>query len=217
MTILLAIVAIAAGFFFGSIPFGYLVGRFLFGIDIRTHGSGNIGAANALRTIGRTGAGLVLLCDLLKGLLPVLVARLLHAHPGVTAAVAAAAVSGHCFSPWLRFRGGKGVATSLGSIIALSWAAGAICVAGWFVGAALTAFSSVGSILANAVAPFALWFVTHQPAYTAYGVFAAALVIYTHRENIARIRAGTENKLGLMRPWQRTRATKSTMRIERGL
>ena len=214
---LLAVVAIAAGFFFGSIPFGYLVGRFLFGIDIRTHGSGNIGAANALRTLGKTGAGLVLLCDLLKGLLPVLVVRLLHAHPGVTAAVAAAAVSGHCFSPWLLGRGGKGVATSLGAIIALSWAAAAICAAGWFAGAVLTAFSSVGSIFANVLAPFALWFLTHEPAYAAYGVFAAALVLYTHRENIARIRAGTENKLGFLRPWQRTRATKSAMRIERGL
>ncbi|MBV8363953.1 MAG: glycerol-3-phosphate 1-O-acyltransferase PlsY [Candidatus Eremiobacteraeota bacterium] len=216
----IAVLAIAAGFFIGSIPFGYLVGRFFFGIDIRTHGSGNIGAANALRTLGKPGAGLVLLLDLLKGLLPVLAARLLHVRPEITAGVAAAAVCGHCISPWLRWRGGKGVATSLGSIIALSWQAGAICVGGWFVGAVLTAFSSVGSILANVLAPFALWFTTHQPAFAAYGVFAALLILYTHRENIARIRAGTENALAFLRPWRRrpqTRAPKSAMRIERGL
>ncbi len=214
---LVAIIAVIAGFLVGSIPSGYLVGRFLFGIDIRTHGSGNIGAANALRTLGKMGAGLVLLLDLLKGLLPVLIARVLHAPSGITAAVAAAAVSGHCFSPWLRWRGGKGVATSLGAIIALSWQAGAICVGGWFFGAILTAISSVGSVVANVVAPFALWFTTHQPAYAAYGVFAALLILYTHRENIARIRAGTENTLEVFRPWRRTRAPKSAMRTERGL
>ena len=212
-----ALIAIAAGFLIGSIPFGYLVGRFLFGIDIRTHGSGNIGAANALRTLGKPGAGLVLLLDLLKGLLPVLIVRALHAYPAITAAVAAAAVCGHCFSPWLQWRGGKGVATSFGAIIALSWQAGAICVGGWFAGAVLTAFSSVGSILANVVAPFALWFTTRQLAYAAYGVFAAVLVLYTHRENIARIRNGTERTLEVLRPWRRTRAPKSVMRIERGL
>ena len=213
-----AIFAVAGGFLIGSIPSGYLVGRFLFGIDIRTYGSGNIGAANALRTFGKTGAGLVLLLDLLKGLLPVLIVRLLHAYPAITAAVGAAGVCGHCFSPWLQFRGGKGVATSLGAIIALSWQAGAICVGGWFAGAALTAFSSVGSILANVIAPFALWFTTHQPAYAAYGVFAALLILFTHRENIARIRAGKENTLDALRPWRRrTRAPKSVMRIERGL
>ncbi|MBV9278165.1 MAG: glycerol-3-phosphate 1-O-acyltransferase PlsY [Candidatus Eremiobacteraeota bacterium] len=217
MTIALAIVAIVAGFLIGSIPFGYLVGRFLFGIDIRTQGSGNIGAANALRAFGRVGAGLVLLLDLLKGLLPVLLVRLLLGSPAITAAVAAAAVCGHCLSPWLNWRGGKGVATSLGAIIALSWQAGAICVGGWFAGAVLTAFSSVGSIMANVISPFALWFTTHEPAYGAYGVFAALLILFTHRENIARIRSGKENTLEVLRPWRRTRAPKSVMRIERGL
>lgn len=216
IAIAVAIFAIAAGFFFGSIPFGYLVGRFLFGVDIRTHGSGNIGAANALRTFGKLGAALVLLLDLLKGLLPVLVLKMLHGHPSTVAAVGAAAVAGHCFSPWLNWHGGKGVATSFGVIIALSWQAGAICAGGWVVGAALTAFSSVGSILANVIAPFALWFTTREPAYVLYGCFATAVVLYTHRENIARIRRGTENTIGFMRPWRRTRATKSTMRIERG-
>jgi len=199
----LPIFAILAAYLVGSIPFGYLVGRLFFRVDIRTRGSGNIGAANALRTFGKTGAALVLVLDLLKGLIPVFALRALHAPAATIAAVGAAAVLGHCFSPWLRWRGGKGVATSFGAIIALSWQAGAACVAGWFIGAAASAFSSVGSLFANLLAPFALWFTTHEPAYVAYGCFAAALVTYTHRENIVRIRQGTENAIGLLRPWRR--------------
>lgn len=201
---------VIAGFLFGSIPFGYLISRYFYGVDIRKSGSGNIGAANALRTLGKAGGVAVLLLDALKGFLPVLLAKDLHLEPAWVALVASAAVLGHCFSPWLGWRGGKGVATSVGAVIALSWIAGAVCAGGWVAGAAITGFSSVGSILADVLSPLALWFTTHEPAYVAFGAFSALLIIYTHRENIERIRAGRENVIGLFRPGRRTQRVAST-------
>jgi len=196
--------AIFCGFWIGAIPVGYIIGKLFYGIDIRTKGSGNIGAANAFRTMGKPGAISVLLLDAFKGFLPVMTAKMQGLDPLVIAFAAAAAVLGHCFSPFLGGKGGKGVATSAGAIIAMSWIAGAICAGGWFVGAAITTFSSVGSILLNVVAPIALWYTTHERAYVAYGVFAAALILYTHRENITRILAGREHAIGLFRPWRRS-------------
>jgi glycerol-3-phosphate acyltransferase PlsY len=201
--IFVALTGALLGFLIGAIPFGYLIGRLFYGMDIRTKGSGNIGAANAFRTMGKPGAIAVLLLDALKGFLPVIVTKMQGFDPLYVAIAAGAAVLGHCFSPFLRGKGGKGVATSAGAVIGMSWIAGAICAGSWFAGAALTAFSSVGSILLNLIAPVALWYTTHEWAYVAYGVFAALLIIYTHRENIGRIRAGRENAIGLFRPWRR--------------
>ncbi|MFN2529006.1 MAG: glycerol-3-phosphate 1-O-acyltransferase PlsY [Candidatus Baltobacteraceae bacterium] len=195
--------AILCGFWIGAIPVGYIIGKLFYGIDIRTKGSGNIGAANAFRTMGKPGAIAVLLLDAFKGFLPVIAAKVLGLDPVVVAIAAAAAVLGHCFSPFLGGKGGKGVATSAGAIIAMSWIAGAVCAGSWVVGAAITTFSSVGSILLNVVAPVALWYTTHELAYVAYGIFAALLILYTHRENIGRLRAGRENAVGLFRPWRR--------------
>jgi len=195
----IAIAGIIGAFLFGSIPFGYLVGRFFYGIDIRAQGSGNIGAMNALRTMGKTGAACVLVLDALKGFLPTYaIALALHYDEDASAIIAltgAMAVIGHCFSPWLKFKGGKGVATSFAVIFALNWIAGLCCIACWLVGALATGYSSVGSILGNVVAPFALYFMTHNVAFALYGVFAALLIIYKHRENIARLRAGTESRI----------------------
>ncbi len=199
MSVLVWLLDVAAAFAVGSIPFGYLVGRFFYRTDIRAAGSGNIGAMNALRTLGKRGAAVVLLLDAVKGFVPVFVAaRWSHSEP-IAAAVAVAAVLGHCFSPWLNWKGGKGVATSFGAIFGLSWKAGLVAVAGWVAGALLTQYSSVGSMLGNLVAPFALWFFTGSWAYTAYGIFAALFIIFTHRENVGRLRAGTENRIRLSR------------------
>ncbi len=199
-------------FLIGSIPFGYLIGRFFYRTDLRQSGSGNIGAMNALRTLGKGGALSVLILDALKGAIPVLIAlhpdaidfrstHLLWSHTDVYAALAATfAVLGHCFSPWLGWKGGKGVATSFGAIFALSWAAGLFAVLGWVVGALLvTRYSSVGSMLANIIAPFALFYFTRSSAEAAYGVFVAFFVMWTHRENIIRLRTGTENRISLSR------------------
>ncbi len=182
-------------FLIGSIPFGYLVGRLFYRTDIRKQGSGNIGAMNALRSLGKGGAVTVLLLDALKGFAPALLAV---AHSELLGAIAAgAAVLGHCFTPWLGFRGGKGVATSFGALFALCWPAGLVAVAGWIAGAALTRYSSVGSMLGSVLAPFAVWLFTGSPAETLFAVFAALLIVYTHRENIGRLRAGTEGPIRL--------------------
>jgi len=191
----IAAASFAGAFLIGSIPFGYVIGRFFYRTDIRGHGSGNIGAMNALRTLGKGGAVAVLLLDALKGFVPALWA--LSYSRELAAIVAAGAVLGHCFSPWLRWRGGKGVATSFGAVFALSWPAGLVAVAGWVGGAALTRYSSVGSMLGSLLAPIAIWFFTRSFPETAYGVFAALLILFSHRENVARLRSGTENPIRL--------------------
>lgn len=192
----IAIGSFVAAFLTGSIPFGYVVGRLFYRTDIRTHGSGNIGAMNALRALGKTGAATVLLLDALKGYAPTLAASSIFGDR-IAALAAAGAILGHCFSPWLRFRGGKGVATSFGATFAMSWPAGLVAVAGWLAGAGLTRYSSVGSILGSLLAPIALWGFTHSISATAYAVFAAVLILLKHRENLARLRAGTEGPIRL--------------------
>jgi glycerol-3-phosphate acyltransferase PlsY len=197
-----AIAAIVA-FLIGSIPWGVVISRIFYRRDIRQSGSGNIGAMNALRTLGKTGAIAVLLLDAAKGIVPAAVTIALFHDLHLAALVATCAVLGHCFSPWLAFKGGKGVATSFGAIFALSWPAGLCSVAGWFAGALTTSYSSVGSMLGNIVAPFALWYFTRDWWVTGYGVFSALFILYTHRENIARIRAGRESGISFLQRGRR--------------
>ncbi|MDQ2871503.1 MAG: glycerol-3-phosphate 1-O-acyltransferase PlsY [Candidatus Eremiobacteraeota bacterium] len=198
MNALAAAAAAVGAFAVGSIPFGYVIGRIFYRTDIRASGSGNIGAMNALRTLGKTGAIAVLVLDAAKGFLPVFLLLVAH-RPELAVIAATAAVLGHCFSPWLGWKGGKGVATSFGAIFALSWKVGLLAVAGWLLGALATTYSSVGSMLGNAVAPFAFYFLIRNLPFTAYGIFAALLIAYTHRENIGRIRAGTESGISFLR------------------
>jgi acyl phosphate:glycerol-3-phosphate acyltransferase len=212
IVVAIPIALFVGAFLIGSIPFGYVIGRLFYRTDIRSQGSGNIGAMNALRTLGKAGAIAVLLLDALKGFVPTLFTwHLFFGHldidpenfpPGheiLAAIVASGAILGHCFSPWLRFKGGKGVATSFGAIFALSWPAGLVAVCGWLLGAGITRYSSVGSMLGSVLAPFALWIFTHSLPETAYGVFAALLILYSHRENIRRLRTGTEGAIRLSR------------------
>ncbi|MFN2459837.1 MAG: glycerol-3-phosphate 1-O-acyltransferase PlsY [Candidatus Velthaea sp.] len=191
-----AIIA-AAAFFAGAIPFGVIVSRLFFRRDIREQGSGNIGAANALRTLGKRGAAAVLLLDALKGAIPVLATNRLGGPAELAAVAAVAAVAGHCFSPFLGGRGGKGVATSYGAIWALAWPAGATFTIVWIAAIIGISYASVASMLASAVMPLALWFVIGAPG-LAYGIASALLIMYTHRENLGRLRAGTENPLPLL-------------------
>ncbi len=192
--VVLGVLAVVGGFAIGSIPFGVMVGRAFYQRDIRAEGSGNIGAANALRTLGKKGAAGVLVLDALKGAIPVAVLTHAGAPTSIAALGGAAAVVGHCYSPFLGGRGGKGVATSYGAIWALSWPAGIAFTLVWIAAVIAAGYASVASMLASAVMPFALWFMLGH-AGLVYGVASAALIIYKHRTNLARLRAGTENPL----------------------
>ncbi len=190
---------VIGAFLLGSIPFGLVISSVFYKTDIRQSGSGNIGAMNALRALGKRGAVTVLILDAAKGIIPTVVSMQVFHDTRLAAIAATAAVLGHCFSPWLRFKGGKGVATSFGAIFGLSSPAGIVTIIGWVIGAGSTTYSSVGSMLAHIVAPFALWYFTRDPWLTGYGVFAAVFILYTHRENIARIRQGQEKGIPFLR------------------
>jgi glycerol-3-phosphate acyltransferase PlsY len=194
----LAALAVAGGFVIGSIPFGIIVGRFFYRRDIRAEGSGNIGAANALRTLGKKGAAVVLVLDALKGALPVVAVMLAGGSTAIAALGGFAAVLGHCYSPLLGGRGGKGVATSYGVIWALAWPAAAAFTLVWIATVIAVGYASVASMLASAVMPFALWFMLGR-AGLIYGIVSAAFIMFKHRENLGRLRAGTENTLSLKR------------------
>ncbi len=187
-----ALLAALLGLLLGSIPFGLLLTRAAGLGDIRRIGSGNIGATNVLRTGHRGLAAATLVLDALKGTLAVLLADAWLGAPG---AAAVAAVLGHCHSVWLGGKGGKGVATALGAFLGLSWPVFAVAALAWFAGARLSRRSSVGSLSAMAAAPVA-GLVLASPA-TAAALLAIALyVAWRHRENIARLRAGAEPRIG---------------------
>lgn len=184
-------IVVVAAFLAGSIPFGLLISTYVFGVDLRQHGSGNIGAANAMRTIGRGGAIATLVLDALKGFVPTLLA--LH-YLGQSAAFAAgvAATLGHCFTPWLHWRGGKGVATLLGTVLALSPLVALGCVLAYVACLLTLRVSAIGSLVAGAVGAIGLGIVDGR-AGCLYGMFGFVLLLYTHRANIERLRNGTEN------------------------
>ena len=186
--------AIVLGYLCGSVPFGLLLTRAAGLGDIRSIGSGNIGATNVLRTGNRWLAAATLVLDAAKAALPVLVARY---YWGEQAAMLAgiAAFLGHCFPVWLNFKGGKGVAVFIGSLLALSWPVGLIFCAVWLLIAFARKFSSLAALTAGATAPiFAYVVVNEWLAGTA--AVMALLLFYQHRENIARLIAGTEPKIG---------------------
>lgn len=181
------------GFLLGSIPFGLLLTRAAGLGDIRSIGSGNIGATNVLRTGNKKLAGAVLLLDALKGLAAVLIAATF----GPLAAVAAAlgAVLGHMFTPWLRFKGGKGVATTLGVLWGLNWMLGAAACALWLLFAFLFRYSSLAALLSIAAAGALSWVLMDWRAALVVSLIVP-LVFVRHHENISRLLAGTESKIG---------------------
>ena len=190
-------ISVVVAFAVGSVPFGVLISRAFYGTDIRQAGSGNIGAANALRTLGRRGAIVVLALDALKGFAPALAAGALGG-PLAASAAALAAIVGHCWSPFLGFKGGKGVATAFGALFALWWPAGLAFVVVWIAAVVATGYASVGSMLASIAMAPVLWFVL-GPIGLAYGILSAILIVTRHRENIERLRRGTENRLSLLK------------------
>ena len=186
--------ALAFGYALGSIPFGLVITRLAGTGDIRHIGSGNIGATNVLRT-GRKGlAAATLAADMLKGTLAVLIAAALAGRDPALAA-GLGAFLGHLFPVWLRFRGGKGVATYLGALIAVAWPAALVFAVIWIAVAALSRFSSLAALVASACVPAALWFWAEPNAVWLYGLMTL-LIFIMHRTNIARLFAGTEGRIG---------------------
>jgi glycerol-3-phosphate acyltransferase PlsY len=185
--------ALLLGYVLGSIPFGLLLTRAFGAGDLRSIGSGNIGATNVLRT-GRKGlAGATLILDLCKGLLAVLLAW--RWFPEAAGLAALGAFLGHCFPVWLKFRGGKGVATLMGVSLGLAWPIGLTYALTWLAVLAVTRVSSLAGITAAIAAPVAAMMTGH-PEYALVLAAMAAVVVFLHRANIARLRAGTEPRLG---------------------
>lgn len=182
------------GYLLGSIPFGIVITRMLGLGDLRKIGSGNIGATNVLRTGNKGAAAATLILDAAKGGVAVLIARALFAEDAAQLA-GLAAFLGHLFPVWLGFRGGKGMATFLGTLLALAWPVGLAACATWAVTAAITRISSLSALVAAALA--AIWAaVLGYTGAIALILVLAALVIMRHHANIARILAGTEPKIG---------------------
>jgi acyl phosphate:glycerol-3-phosphate acyltransferase len=190
-----AVLAVTLGYLVGSIPFAYLLSRRR-GIDLRRAGSGNVGASNVLRTTGVGAAVLAMMLDGVKGTLAVLMAQLLSAGPIATVAAAFASILGHVYPVWLRFRGGKGVATAAGAFAVLAPEAMGIAAAVFLIAVIATRFISVGSI-AGALTLVIVAVITDVPSVVAIGATASTLIIvYRHRGNLTRLVAGTERRLG---------------------
>jgi acyl phosphate:glycerol-3-phosphate acyltransferase len=195
----MGLVGVVIAYLLGSIPFGYVIVRLKTGSDIRASGSGNIGATNVLRTTGRAAGVLTLLLDFAKGYVAVwLASRITGADPVWTSAAAVAALLGHAYPVFLRFKGGKAVATTVGAFLFLTPSAIVAVMAVFVVAVALTRFISLGSILAAGLFPLAVWMIAHPPFPVIYAsIFAGAFIVYRHRENIRRLHEGTEHVLSL--------------------
>ncbi len=194
---------IAAAYLVGSVPFSFLVVRALRGIDVRSVGSGNPGATNAMRAVGALPALAVLALDFGKGLAPVAVGSWLGASPAVLAAAGVAAVAGHVFPLFLGFSGGKGVATAAGALAMLAPLAAAASMAVFFVAVAWKRYVSLGSILAVALAPAFValfgrvgWSPRAPKELVAGVLLIGLLVLARHAENVRRLLAGAEHRLG---------------------
>jgi glycerol-3-phosphate acyltransferase PlsY len=179
----------------GSVPFGLLLTKARGHGDIRALGSGNIGATNVLRTGDKPLALATLLCDIAKGFLPVLIAQRFGPHAAAAAAIGAPL--GHIFPVWLRFKGGKGVATAGGALLAYAWPAALAAAATWFAIAILFRYSSLAALAAAASAPLYAWLLLHQPGPTLVVLLIALIVIARHRDNLARLLSGKESKIEL--------------------
>jgi len=196
-----SLVAVLAAYLVGAVPIGWLVAR-VFGVgDIRRHGSGNIGATNVLRTVGRLPAIVTLLGDVLKGYLAVWLGTVLGGEQPAAAAMAAvAAVAGNCWSVFLGFRGGKGGATGLGAALRLVPLATLAAIPVFVIVVASFRYVSLGTLLAALCVPLGALMLGYPRAAVLAALAIAAIIVGRHHENIARLRAGTESRLGRSQP-----------------
>ena len=182
---------IVFAYLLGSIPTGYILGR-IAGVDVRQLGSGNVGATNVARAVGKWQGVLTLLADAMKGMLPAAIGLTMMLPSAAIAALSAAAFLGHLYPIFLNFRGGKGVATALGALLVIAPLASLLLVAIFAAVVFPTRLVSLSSIVAAASAPFALWLFLQPRAIILLGAFLAAMIVWRHRGNIQRLRAGTE-------------------------
>lgn len=196
-----------AGYLLGSIPAGYLAGRWWRGVDIRQEGSGSTGATNVLRVVGKGPALLVFLVDVLKGTAAVLLAQALQpGADGVAVAAGLAALAGHIWPLWLGWRGGKAVATALGMLLGLAWPVGLACFGIFLAVLSLSRIVSLSSVVAAVALPLLMlgWFGAPLPLtirwpHLILALLTSVLVIWRHRSNLQRLLAGTEPRLGQAR------------------
>ena len=192
---MLAVLLIFVGYVLGAVPTGLLVGLAA-GVDVRKAGSGNIGTANVLRSAGKWAAVATLVGDMLKGVIPVVLARVLTDNAWIVATVGLAAVAGHCWPVFLKFKGGKGVATGSGTAVGLAPVVGLGLFAFWWAVVLVSRYTSLGAIAVMVVSPF-VFLLTGQPLpYVLYTILGGGLVLWKHRENVRALLKGTERKVG---------------------
>jgi len=198
MDTLIQILAILLSYLLGAVPFGLLFSKLFSDVDVRTIGSGNIGATNVLRAAGKKAAVLTLLADALKGVIPVLLAKSIFYDDTATVLSGAAAVLGHNFPVYLKFKGGKGVATSYGVVLAVAPWIGLLCLLIWLLAAFIYRYSSLAALISFACY-LGVTFIVVSPVskpYALLSLFIFSMIYYRHRENIKRLLAGTEPKIG---------------------
>ncbi len=198
MDTLIQILVIFLSYLLGAVPFGLLFSKLFSDIDVRTIGSGNIGATNVLRAAGKKAAVLTLLADALKGLVPVLLVKSIFHDETATVLSGAAAILGHNFPVYLKFKGGKGVATSYGVVLGVAPWIGFISLIIWILAAFVWRYSSLAALISFA-GYLGLTFFASSPLSKSYGslsLFIFGMIYYRHRENIKRLLAGTEPKIG---------------------
>ena len=191
------------GYLLGSIPSGYLAGRWLANIDLRQIGSGSTGATNVLRHIGKWPALTVFLIDVIKGAIPVLIAKSCSVNDYWQVAAGIAALAGHIWPIWLGFKGGKAVATGLGMLLGLTWQVGIACFGIFLTVLSFSKIVSLSSLIAAICLPFLMFFSFNgsdfRPAYLSLSVITMAMVLWRHRSNLQRLLAGKEPKIGTSR------------------
>jgi len=191
----MTVVVLALGYLLGSLPTGLLVVRALTGQDIRAAGSGNIGTVNVYRVAGLWASILVLAVDMLKGAVPVILARMWGQPAEIQVAGGLAAIAGHNWSLFLRFGGGKGIATSFGVLLAISPPVGFVAAAVWGVVVAVTRYASLGSLLGMISVPVTMWWRREPVAHLVFGLITLTFAMYRHRANLARLISGTELRI----------------------
>jgi glycerol-3-phosphate acyltransferase PlsY len=194
MTALYVTGAMTGAFVLGSIPFGVIIAKTR-GIDLRKTGSGNIGATNVLRSVGKWAAGFTLLGDMSKGALPVLLAMYLQFNELACGLIGISAILGHDYSVFSRFKGGKGVATSLGVLLVYSPAVGVLSIAIWIIALAVWRYSSLSALIAFSLVPLNIYLLNPSANKLIFGIIIMLLIIYKHKDNIERLIKGTESSV----------------------